>query len=424
MDTLGQALVIYNSIILFLLLVILINFLINLKKFKPISEYKINILYWQILPKVSVLVPARNESKNIEKCINSLLNQYYKNMEIIVLDDNSSDNTYAIVKKIIEEYRLASSSKNSKNREDKKEIKLISGLPLKNGWIGKNFACYQLEKEASGDYLLFTDADTEHSPESISCGVQCLISNNLDGLSVYPEMIFGSFFERMIIGFMKFGILAFLPLYLKTKIKNPLFSTALGSYMLYKRKIYLAVGGHEAIYNRCLEDMNMANLIKSKGYRFQIFDGFKTYKTRMYSNIADIAKGFSRFILTTFNYKKILPFFLVFLITVLLLFPFIELFIYPIFYAPFISIEAPISILESFIYNALLLNLLQVSIILILKTIYITRFEGNIIDIILHPISIGIIFFMGLYLSLGGKKTSTISWKGRNYSLNNQNLKA
>jgi chlorobactene glucosyltransferase len=413
----------YNWFVLSVLIVLFVSFLVNLKYFKSVFFYKLNAVYRQTLPLVSVLIPARNEENNIEACLHSLLVQDYRNLEIIILDDNSTDGTSDVIERIIEEHNNAKPTMNINSEENRITLKLIKGQPLQEGWVGKNYACYQLEKAASGDYLFFTDADTVHCPESVSCGLQCLVSNKLDALSVYPEMIMNSFFERMVIGFMKFGILLFLPLYLRNRVNKPLLSTALGSYMFYKRSVYKAVGGHTEIYNKCLEDMNMANLIKSKGYRFEIFDGFKTYRTRMYSNLNDIYKGFSRFILTTFNYKKALPLLLIFLVSALLLFPFVLILMYPALNY-FLSLEGlTLAGLDFLLYKSVLLNLLQISLLLLIKTIYISRFEGNAIDVLLHPISIATILIMGIKLSFGGKKTSHINWKGRKYSFSNANIK-
>ncbi len=424
MEIFIRALAGYNWFILSVLIILFISFLVNLKYFKPVFFYKLNAVYSQTLPRVSVLIPARNEEKNIEACLRSLLAQDYKNLEIIILDDNSTDGTSDLVSRIIEEYSNTHPPFPDNNAgENIITLKLIRGQSLQAGWVGKNYACYQLEKAASGDYLLFTDADTVHCQQSVSCGLQCLISNKLDALSVYPEMIMSSFFERMVIGFMKFGILLFLPLYLRNRVNKPLLSTALGSYMLYKRNVYRDVGGHTLIYNKCLEDMNMANLIKSKGYRFEIFDGFKTYRTRMYSNLNDIYKGFSRFILTTFNYKKVLPLFLIFLVSALLLFPFVLIFMYPVLNYFLTTAGATIPVLDFLLYKSVLLNLLQISLLLLIKTIYVSRFEGNAVDVLLHPASIATILVMGIKLSFGGKKTSHISWKGREYSFSDANMK-
>jgi chlorobactene glucosyltransferase len=116
-------------------------------------------------PLVSVLIPARNEEKNIERCLNSLRNQLYKNYEILVLDDNSTDNTPNILK------RIAAADK---------RVRVFRGAPLPEGWFGKPFAQHQLSREAKGEIFLFTDADTIHSPTSISWAVTNIIGLKTD----------------------------------------------------------------------------------------------------------------------------------------------------------------------------------------------------------------------------------------------------
>lgn len=417
MEIFFKIFIVYNSVILGLIIILVINFFINLKSFKRISDFQLNIIYKQTLPKISVLVPARNESKKIENCLISLLEQDYNKLEIIVLDDNSTDDTYEKIKALIDDYNAYKSSIPVNDDDKEKTIRLLSGLPLKDGWVGKNYACYQLEKAATGDYILFTDADTVHSPDSISSGFQCLISNNLDALSAFPEMQMDTFAEKMVIGFIKFGILLFLPLYSTKKTRHRLFNTALGSYMFYRRKAYRAAGGHAAIFDKCLEDINMSILLKNKGFKFSVFDGYRTYSTRMYSSFTDIAKGFSRFILTTFNYKKFAPSLLILSLSIILLLPFLVVLVLFIFYNLTSVAFGGEIILESLFNTGLILTLLQVSLLLLIKTIYVSRFEGSIIDILLHPVSIGIILILGLSFTFGGKKTLTIDWKGRKYGL-------
>ncbi len=105
-------------------------------------------------PFISILVPARNEEHCIEACVRSLVGQMYEQLEVIVLDDNSSDNTSMIVQHIIDGLPERQAGR----------LRLLHGAELPKGWIGKNFACHQLACEARGDYLLFTDADTVTSP--------------------------------------------------------------------------------------------------------------------------------------------------------------------------------------------------------------------------------------------------------------------
>ena len=198
----------YQFVIFAVLSVLLINFLFNLYLFRNIRNYKDidDVLVNQ--PLVSILIPARNEERNIERCLKSILNQDYKNTEIIVLNDNSTDRTGEVVKKLAE--------KDSR-------IRLVSGKPLPQGWLGKNFACFQLSRYAKGDYLIFTDADTYHFNSSVKSALACLITNRLDAACPFPRQIMVSLSERMAIPFINFAILLFMPLALIRKSKNPLF---------------------------------------------------------------------------------------------------------------------------------------------------------------------------------------------------------
>ncbi|GAI00092.1 unnamed protein product [marine sediment metagenome] len=164
----------YQYIITVILLFILANFLINNILFKDTSRFKLpeNILAQK--PLISILIPARNEEENIKRCIISLLKQDYENIEILVLDDNSTDYTARIV--------LELSQKDPR-------VKLYSGGPLKKGWLGKSYACHQLSKYAKGDYLIFTDADTLHFPNSISSSVACLHRYRIDALPLQVIII-------------------------------------------------------------------------------------------------------------------------------------------------------------------------------------------------------------------------------------------
>ena len=140
----------YNSIIAIMLFVVLLNSIKNLDELRPLSSYR--LISNSVKPFVSVLVPARNEERNIARCINSLIMQDYENFEIVVLSDNSTDRT----EEILDEFA----------RTDNR-IKVIKGRPLPHGWVGKNFACHQLSKAAKGEYLFYADADTWHDNSTL-----------------------------------------------------------------------------------------------------------------------------------------------------------------------------------------------------------------------------------------------------------------
>jgi len=134
------------------------------------------------VPKVSIILPARNEEKFIGKCLDSLIKQDYENYEIIVIDDSSED----LTREIILEYA----------KKDSKVIP-VSARPKPEGWMGKNWACMEGYRKATGELLLFTDADTSHSEKILSLAVSHLISFDLDALSVIPKMLAFDFWTKI-----------------------------------------------------------------------------------------------------------------------------------------------------------------------------------------------------------------------------------
>ena len=380
----------YQYIITAILLFILVNFLINNILFKDTSRFKLpeNILAQN--PLMSILIPARNEEENIKRCIISLTKQDYKNIEILVLDDNSTDDTVRIV--------LELSQKDPR-------IKLYSGGPLKKGWLGKSYACWQLSKHARGDYLIFTDADTLHFPNSISGAVACLLRYNLDALSVFPKEIMVTFHERMMVPFGHYIILSLMPLYLIRKIKTALFCTAIGQFMLFKKEVYKKIGGHKSIKGKMLEDIKISKRVKSFGYKFMIFDGRSNVYCRMYRNFRGIVEGYSKVLFAVFDYKIYMISIAIILVAAIFLFPFLMLPIGILFDWPLVLIE---------------LIILQIIIILITKMILSLRFKCKAVDIILHPISIVYLILIAINSVLNTKIGMGVYWKGRIYDVSKE----
>lgn len=380
----------YQYIITAILLFILVNFLINNILFKDTSRFKLpeNILAQN--PLMSILIPARNEEENIKRCIISLTKQDYKNIEILVLDDNSTDDTVRIV--------LELSQKDPR-------IKLYSGGPLKKGWLGKSYACWQLSKHARGDYLIFTDADTLHFPNSISGAVACLLRYNLDALSVFPKEIMVTFHERMMVPFGHYIILSLMPLYLIRKIKTALFCTAIGQFMLFKKEVYKKIGGHKSIKGKMLEDIKISKRVKSFGYKFMIFDGRSNVYCRMYRNFREIVEGYSKVLFAVFDYKIYLISIAIILVAAIFLFPFLMLPIGIFFDWPLVLIE---------------LIILQIIIILITKIILSLRFKCKAVDIILHPISIVYLILIAINSVFNAKIGMGVYWKGRIYDVSKE----
>ena len=214
----------YQYIITGLLAIILINFIINNFAYRSPLNYKLQDSFISNDPLISILIPARNEEDNIDLCLRSLSKQDYSNIEILVLDDNSTDKTCLVVEKWAQKDH---------------RIRLLKGKPLIKGWKGKSYACHQLSLQAKGKYLIFTDADTLHFPDSVSSSLAALEANKLDALSIFPRQIMVTIHEKMVVIFINIAVLGLLPIYLLRKIKSPKLSIANGQFFLFKRSDYI-----------------------------------------------------------------------------------------------------------------------------------------------------------------------------------------
>ncbi len=383
--------IILSYVSLFIIIGIFINFVINLFLFKNILNYSDYSLLKKENPLISILVPARNEEDNIARCLGSLIVQDYENIEILVLDDDSTDCTNQIVADLV--------------KRDKR-IKLVNGKPLEKGWVGKNFALYQLEKHAKGKYFFFTDADTYHQPNSVRCSMECLLANRLDALSAYPEQIMKTFWERLIISFINFGLHVIFPIAAMKKIKKSKISVALGALMLYRADAYRAVGGHTKIKDQCLEDIMMSKLLKDFGFKISIFDGKNIFSCRMYKRFGDAEKGFRRFIYSFFNKSYFLCLLFSLFIFFIFLFPFIQL----VFHLPF-------SFADPLFLNLFIVNVSHIVLILFMRMTVSIKYRWGILDVIIYPVAIISLAVMSLRLIADNKKKLEVNWKGRKYCL-------
>lgn len=209
------------------------------------------------MPKVSIILPARNEEKFIEKCISSLLDQDYKNYEIIAIDDMSEDRTGEIIQ------RIAS--------KDPRVIH-VKARPKPDGWMGKNWACIEGFKRSSGELLLFTDADTTHTGRTISLSVDHLLSEELDSLTVIPKMLCLDWWTRI--------TLPVLSTFLHTRfsalrVNDPSKKTGyfFGSFFIIKRETYEAAGTHEGVKSEIVEDGALGKKVKEQGFKLKMVRG-------------------------------------------------------------------------------------------------------------------------------------------------------
>ncbi len=249
-------------------------------------------------PSVSILIPARNEEKNIGICIRSLLTQIGPNDEIIVINDRSSDGTEKVLQSLGAELIQNPPSDNKKPR--KIPLHYLNLKETDEAWTGKNYALHQAIPYAHGDWLLFTDADTEHYAGSLTVTVDYAAKNKIDYLTLWPQCVTKSFWEHVI----QTCSFSFIGLWFPTQeVNNPDSDRyfANGQYALIKHSHYQKIGGHEAVKEAFLEDFAMMKKTKESGGRGIVAMGAHLYGTHMYDGLRKIRKGWRRIYLHGFE---------------------------------------------------------------------------------------------------------------------------
>jgi len=230
-------------------------------------------------PKLSILIPARNEATIIGQAVKALLGQSYTNFELLLLDDQSNDDTG----------QIATQAANGDAR-----FRLVSGAPLPPGWLGKNWACHQLSQAATGDWLLFADADVSWQPDAIPSLLAQAQTGSADLLAIWPTQQTESWAERLVVPLINFAILCYLPILPVHFTHWPAFAAANGQSLFFRRSAYDQVGGHAAVRDNVIEDVVLAKAIKANRLRLRLVDGNRLVSCRMYQNWPDVRSGFAK----------------------------------------------------------------------------------------------------------------------------------
>jgi len=235
-------------------------------------------------PRVSVIVPARNEARNIERVVASLAQSQGVPFEVIVVDDRSDDDTAARAR------RVATAGA--------ERIEVIDGAELPEGWLGKNWACHQGATQARGDILLFTDADTVHAPDLLARALAALEADRADALTLAGRQLMLSFWECLVQPQIFMGILSRYPDTRRTLAPHQWRDAiANGQYIMVRREAYEAIGGHEALRAEVVEDMRFAQRLVRLGHRLSLRAAEDAFATRMYTSLGELVEGWSKNIL-------------------------------------------------------------------------------------------------------------------------------
>lgn len=231
-------------------------------------------------PLVSIIVPVRNEERNLPRLLPSLLSQRYPNYEVVVVNDQSTDATPGILAEWVA-------------KDERLKVTQGVELPRDEGWHGKPHAMYQGAKVARGEWLLFTDADTKHSELSVSSSMAYALRHRIDLLTIAPCPELGTPSEKLLMPVAFMGIGTFFPA-VKVNDPNSRVAIANGQYIFIRRDVYDAVGGIERVKDKIAEDLEFGKLVKSEGYRLYLADGQHLMTVRMYTNLRELWEGWGK----------------------------------------------------------------------------------------------------------------------------------
>lgn len=350
------------------------------------------------LPKVSVIVPARNEEKYIGNCLQTLIEQDYSNYEIVVINDSSSDRTGMIV--------MNYSTRNAK-------VVYVNAEPKPYGWIGKNWACYQGYLKSKGDFFLFTDADTIHSKTSISLAVNHFLASKVDALTAMPKILATDFWTKITLPILWTLSLAN---YSALKANNPNSKVGyfFGSFFLIKRKTYEIVGTHKAVKDEIVEDGALGRKVKEQGFKLKVVDGKNHIQARWARNSSTLWHGLRRLIISIYKREKIKACLMVIATFLLLLLPLVVL-----TYSISSLILHQINITDFMTsLNKAMLSLSIISILLVITTSILHLkylIHQNILYSVGFPLAGSFVFVSFLISLINSGKKGSVDWKDRKY---------
>ncbi|HEX5836218.1 MAG TPA: glycosyltransferase [Anaerolineales bacterium] len=258
------------------------------------NQYQLDIVVEPAVPPteaplISVCVPARNEERNIRACVESLLAQDYPNLEVIVLDDRSTDTTPDILRELF----LESDSSLAGKPGQARALQIITGSDLPPDWAGKPHALHQASAATRGEWLCFVDADTFLAPNTLSACYAKAIETRADMFTIMTFQVLGSFWEKVVMPLVMTALsVGFSP----RKVNDPHRRDAIanGQFILIRRPVYHAIGGHESVKDQIVEDKALAEQVKWNGYRLIVADGQRVARTRMYTSLPELWEGWTK----------------------------------------------------------------------------------------------------------------------------------
>ncbi|HEX3386702.1 MAG TPA: glycosyltransferase family 2 protein [Mucilaginibacter sp.] len=349
---------------------LILRFVVTLFNF--ISDPKLRRVNRHYNDFVSILIPARDEESNILILLNSILKQDYRDYEVIVLDDDSSDTTY----KLCADFAAKHSS-----------FRVIKGKPLPDDWLGKNYACYQLANEAKGDLLLFLDADVKLTDNAINSAVHRMYSGKLSLFSLLPNQQMDTLGEKTVVPLLHYGALSLIAFRLVQLAKIAQLSVACGQFMLFEAGSYRRYQWHEQAKDKVVEDLEIMRLVVGTKLNGECLLANNLVSCRMYRDYHSAIKGLRKSTLGAFRYN-------IFSLLVYLL----------------LLIAGPMIVLMTL--NANLIMMMAGLIILARTMVSFMAGQNPLLNIVLHPVQM-VNFVVIAITAIQRQLTRTNVWKGR-----------
>jgi len=264
-----------------LFIIMIIGTIINIFTMPRLASYQLNKN--KVDPLVSILIPMRNEERNVKSIIRSLKGLTYQPIEVIILDDQSTDQTRQLLEQEI---------------QCDKRFSVIEGKPLEEGWVGKVHACHQLSKRASGDYYLFIDADVVLEKDTIQHVLALAKKKKAKLVTGFPRFPVKKRMESLLVPLQHVVVFSYLPIIIANGGKYPAATAAHGAFMFFEREAYESIGGHEAVKSSLVEDVHIARALKEKGEKVILANVTSHVNCYMYEKDDEVWNGFAKNVYT------------------------------------------------------------------------------------------------------------------------------
>jgi glycosyltransferase involved in cell wall biosynthesis len=264
-----------EGVILAVWLITLVRTIVNLLFVPRLRAGR--LLLSETQPLVSVIIPARDEERSIERTVRAFLAQTWPALELIVVNDRSTDRTGAILSSISDA-----------------RLTVIDNEEPPAGWLGKPWALHQGRLRARGELLLFVDADVIYEPDAVAAAVQRLGDSGAPMISLLPHLVMRGFWEHVLMPNLAFFAFTTIPLWLGNRSRIPVLGVGAGTGNLIRRETYDIVGGHAALRDAVVDDVALARLVRRNGHRTEIVRAEKLVSVRMYEGLGEIVRGFTK----------------------------------------------------------------------------------------------------------------------------------